>query len=289
MATPPMQSLPTCIEYNASHDSRPTGQKIAPTETGLGSESCGPWSPRTAGIACSLSQRCADPYAMALHRPRCYGQVSKHQPYVCSWTYKSHPPLFGAFDENKVLIIALERSWHLSVNNMSASQLRAWTEQQIAERHNFTTLPPPQAQQYFTGRFTQRDALQDTSTENSGWEHFAEIETTRREWIPILTDTPGGRNRTGVSNLSARVLGQHGAFRALDNCAHPLGQHHESGAPDVSAEVFKENDEQETSNVRTELSTQHAEPEMPNGPAELLINGVVYHRSSYGRRAEESR
>lgn len=144
-------------------------------------------------------------------------------------------------------------------------------------------------QQYFTGRFTQRDSLQDTSTDNSGWEHFAEIAMIRREWIPILTDTSGHRNRTGASNPLARVLGQHGDFRAPDVCAHPIGQHHESRAPDVSAEVSKENDEEETSNVRTELSTQHAEPEIPNGPAELLINGVVYHRSSYGHRAEELR
>jgi hypothetical protein len=172
---------------------------------------------------------------------------------------------------------------------MSASQPRAWTEQQIAERHNFTTLPPPQVQQYFTGRFTQPDTLQDTSTENSGWEHFAEIATTRREWIPILTDTYGHRNGTGVSNLSATVLGQHDEFRAPYVCAQPLGQHHESGAPDVSAAVFKENDEEETSNVPTELATQHSEPEIPNGPAELVINGVVYHRSSCGRRAEELR
>ena len=174
------------------------------------------------------------------------------------------------------------------MNSMLASQPQGWIEQQIAERHDFATLPPPQVQQYFTGRFTQRDALQDGPTENPGWEHFAEIATTRREWIPILTDTSGYRDRTGVSNLSAGVLGQHDEF-GPDVSAHQLGQHHESGASEVSAEVFKGNDERETSNVPTVSSTQHVEPEVPNGPAELLINGVVYHRSSYGRRAEELR
>ena len=165
---------------------------------------------------------------------------------------------------------------------MSASQLQGWTEQQITERHDFATLPPPQVQQYFTGRLTQRVALQDTSVENSGWGQFAEIATTRREWIPILT------NRTDLSNLSAGVLGQHGEFRASDVCVPPLEQRHESGAPNVSTEVFKGNNEGGRSNVATESSTQHAEPEISNGPAELLIDGVVYHRSSYGRRAEES-
>jgi len=174
------------------------------------------------------------------------------------------------------------------MNSMLASQPQGWIEQQIAERHDFATLPPPQVQQYFTGRFTQRDALQDIPTENSGWEHFAEIATTRREWIPILTDTSGYRDRTGVSNLSAGVLGQHDEF-GPDVSAHQLGQHHESGASEVSAEVFKGNDERETSNVPTVSSTQHVEPEVPNGPAELLINGVVYHRSSNGRRTEQLR
>ncbi|KAM0703835.1 hypothetical protein Q7P35_009020 [Cladosporium inversicolor] len=145
---------------------------------------------------------------------------------------------------------------------MLASQLQGWTEQQIAERHDFATLPPPQVQQYFTGRFTQRDALQGTPTEHSGWEHFAEIATTRREWIPILTDASGPRNRTGVSNLSAGVLGEHGEF-GPDFSAHQLEQHHESAAPEVSAEVFKGNEQRETSNVPTESSTQHAEPESP--------------------------
>lgn len=171
---------------------------------------------------------------------------------------------------------------------MLASQPQGWTEQQIAERHDSATLPPPQVQQYFTGRFTQRHALQDTPTEHSGWEHFAEIATTRREWIPILTDAFGPPNRTGVSNLSAGALGQRGNFKP-DFSAHQVEQHHESTAPEVSAEVFKENEQRETSNVSTEPYTQHAEPESPNGPAELLINGVVYHRSSYRRRAEELR
>jgi hypothetical protein len=171
---------------------------------------------------------------------------------------------------------------------MLASQLQGWTEQQIAERHDFATLPPPQVQQYFTGRFTQRDAVQGNPTEHSGWEHFAEIATIRREWIPILTDASGPHNRTGVSNLSAGVLEQHGELRP-DFSAHQVERNHESAASEVSAEAFEGYEERETSNVPTISSTQLAEPESPNGPAELLINGVVYHRSSYGRKAEGSR
>lgn len=170
---------------------------------------------------------------------------------------------------------------------MSVPQIQSWTEEQIAERHRLTSLPQPQVQKYFTGRFTQSDALQDTPTDNVGWEHFAEMATTKREWVPILTTIPGHRNRTGIPDVPANLLGHHNIIGNSNFSAGVLGQHDGSGAPDVSAQPLGQHDEHGTPNIPTELLEQHGESGTSNAPMELVINGVVYHRSSYDHSEKE--
>jgi hypothetical protein len=172
--------------------------------------------------------------------------------------------------------------------DMSVPQLQSWTERQLAECHNLTALLQPQVHTFFTGQFTKRHALQGT-TDNSSWEHYAEIATTKREWVPILTNAPGHHNRIGVPIVPADLLGQHDESGAQAVSAQPPGRHDESGAPDVSAQPLGQHDEYGTPNIPTEPLGRHAESGTPDAPTELLINGVVYHRSSYGCSEKEPR
>jgi len=171
---------------------------------------------------------------------------------------------------------------------MSVPHFQTFIEQQIVERRRLLALPQRQVQTYFTGRFTQRHIPQNTPTNDSSGNFYAEIATTTREWIPILT-TALGHNGMGMPDVPTDLLGRHDESGEPDISVQSLGQHDESGAPDVSAEVLGQHDEHGIPNVPTEMLGQRDESGTSDVPTELLINGVVYHRSSCDGSGEEPR
>ena len=153
---------------------------------------------------------------------------------------------------------------------MTAPHLPPFIEQRTVGRDRLPALPQPQVETYLTGRFTELNILQ-TSTEDSRWDHYAEVATTTREWVPILTTALEHHDEAKTPKVPVELLRQHDEPGAPNAPAEVLGQYDEPGAPNVPAEVLG----------------QHDASGAPNVPAELHINGVVYHRSSYDRNGEE--
>jgi hypothetical protein len=187
--------------------------------------------------------------------------------------------------------------------NMTVPQLPSFIEQQTVRRDHLPALPQPQVETYLTGRFTQLHILQHASTKDLRWSHYAEVATTTREWVPILTtalehhdeaEAPkvpakmlGKHDGPGAPIVPAGVLGQYDERGAPDVPAEMLGQYDEPGAPNVPAEVLERHDEPGAPNVPAEVLGRHNASGVPNAPAELHVNGVVYHRSTYDRSGEE--
>lgn len=155
--------------------------------------------------------------------------------------------------------------------NMTVPHLPSFIEQQTVGRDRLPALPQPQVQTYLTGRFTQLHIPQHTSTKDSRWNHYAEVATTTREWVPILTTALEHHDEADAPKVPVELLRQYDEPRAPNVPAEMLGQYDERGAPNIPAEVLGRHD----------ASGAH------NAPGELHINGVVYHRSSYDRSGEE--
>jgi hypothetical protein len=164
-----------------------------------------------------------------------------------------------------------ERSLHICMYNMKVPNLPSFIEQQTVGRDRLPALPQPQVETYLTGRFTQLQILQHTPTKDSRWDYYAEVATTTRELVPILTTALEHHDEAEAPKVPVELLRQHDEPGAPNVPAEVLGQYDEPGAPNVPAEVFG----------------RHDASGAPNAPAELHINGVVYHRSSYDRSGEE--
>jgi hypothetical protein len=170
---------------------------------------------------------------------------------------------------------------------MTAPHLPPFIEQRTVGRDRLPALPQPQVETYLTGRFTELHILQQTSTEDSRWDHYAEVATTTREWVPILTTALEHHDEAKTPKVPVELLRQHDEPGAPNVPAEVLGQYDEPGAPNVPAEVLGQYDEPGAPNVPAQVLGQHDASGAPNVPAELHINGVVYHRSSYDRNGEE--
>ena len=191
---------------------------------------------------------------------------------------------------------------HICMYNMTVSHLPSFIEQQTVRRDRLPALPQPQVETYLTGRFTQLHILPHTSTKDLRWNHYAEVATTTRAWVPILTtalehheaEAPkvpaemlGKHDEPGAPDVPAEVLGQYDQPGAPNVPAEGLGQYDQPGAPNVPAEVLERHDEPGAPNFPAEVLGRHDASGASNAPAELHVNGVVYHRSTYDRSGEE--
>jgi len=171
--------------------------------------------------------------------------------------------------------------------NMTVPHLPSFIEQQTVRRERLPALPQPQVETYLTGRFTQLHILQHTSTKDLRWNHYAEVATTTRAWVPILTTALEHHDEAEAPKVPAEMLGKHDKPGAPNVPAEVLGQYDQPGAPNVPAEVLERHDEPGAPNLPAEVLGRHGASGASDAPAELHVNGVVYHRSTYDGSGEE--